>query len=73
MRGTVKRVLLPRGFAFVTGEDGHDYFLQAGELRGAEWSGASIREGVHLEFTPMGDGRGGNGLRATEARVMEEK
>lgn len=69
MKGTIKRVFLPRGFAFVTGEDGQDYMFQANELRDSAWDGRVIKEGVELEFVPASDGHGGNGLRVTEARV----
>jgi len=69
MKGTIKRVFLPRGFAFVTGEDGEDYFFQADQLRDAQWDGRTIRENVRLEFVPQDGGPGGNGLRATEVRL----
>ena len=71
MKGTIKRVFLPRGFAFVTGDDGEDYFFQADELRGAEWDGSVIKERVRLEFVPSEGGPGGNGLRATQVTVTE--
>lgn len=70
MKGVVTRAFLPRGFAFVLGEDGLEYFLNASELRGKPWSGESVHEGVALEFVPRANGAGGNGLRATEARTI---
>lgn len=68
MTGTVTRVFLTRGFAFVRGdEDGQDYFLQAEQLS-VPWDGASVREGTRLEFEPREGGGKGNGLRAERAR-----
>lgn len=69
MKGTVTRVFLPRGFGFVRGDDGLDYFLQADALAEAAWDGATIREGIRIEFTPNGNGAGGNGLRALDVRL----
>lgn len=68
MKGTITRVFLPRGFGFVRGDDGLDYFLQANALD-IEWDGRIVREGTRVEFVPAGNGAGGNGLRATEARL----
>ncbi len=34
IQGTVGKVVLPRGFCFVDGDDGETYFLQADELEG---------------------------------------
>jgi cold shock CspA family protein len=66
MKGTVTRVFLPRGFGFVKGDDGLDYFLQADAFMGT-WDGATIKEGARLEFVPTPGGAGGNGLKATRA------
>ena len=72
MKGTITRVFLPRGFGFVRGDDDLDYFLQADALAGAAWDGATIREGVRVEFLPnQRRRRGGNGLRALEVRLAE--
>lgn len=71
MKGTIIRVFLPRGFGFVRGDDDLDYFLQANALAGAAWDGATIREGVRVEFLPDENGVGGNGLRALEVRLAE--
>ena len=72
MRGTITRAFLPKGFAFVRGDDEQDYFLQANELYDNPWEGAVVREGARVEFTPVSDGHGGNKLRATEAKVIKE-
>lgn len=72
MKGIITRAFLPKGFAFVRGSDGKDYFLQANELYEGHWEGAFIREGATVEFRPVGDGHGGNKLRATQARVCAD-
>lgn len=69
MTGTVTRVFLPRGFAFIRGEDGLDYFFQAKELAIGQWDGLVIHEGTYVSFEPTNDGPKGNGLRATQVQV----
>jgi cold shock CspA family protein len=51
MTGTITRAFLPRGFCFVRGDDGVDYFLQAQALDG-EWEGGKVRQGARVEFDP---------------------
>jgi cold shock CspA family protein len=71
MFGEITRVLLPRGFGFVRGEDGNDYFLHCDEWAG-DWDGQGCRKGARVEFTPVSDDRApGNGLRATAAKAAE--
>lgn len=67
MTGTITRVFLTRGFAFIRGEDGEDYFFQADESV-APWSG-EVRAGMSVTFTPAGNGHGGNKLRALQVTV----
>jgi cold shock CspA family protein len=69
MTGTITRIFLPRGFAFVRGDDGQDYLLHANELRDAAWSGEVVREGVRVEFVARANGNSGNKLRATEVTL----
>lgn len=65
MKGTVTGVIHERGFGFIEGDDGREYFLHADELRGGGW--LKLLRGARLEFTPMENGAKGNKLRATEA------
>jgi len=67
--GTISRVFLPRGFAFITGEDNLTYFFQVEQLAAGSWDGATIHPGVQVTFVPMRDGAKGNGLRATQVNV----
>lgn len=72
MTGTITRVFLPRGFAFVRGEDGQDYFFQADELHNMPWEGSSVREGATVRFTPTIDEKrkGSSNLRAAEVSIV---
>jgi len=45
MRGTIKKLVADRGFGFITGEDGADYFFHRDDLR----------EGLDLTHLKAGD------------------
>jgi cold shock CspA family protein len=69
MKGVLIRVILTKGYAFARGEDGREYFIHARAFMANDptaWDSGKIREGASVEFTPREDGRGGNGLHATE-------
>lgn len=70
LMGTITRVLLPRGFGFIRGDDGQDYFLQADELHDVPWSGETVREGMRVQFEPTTRGAKGNGKRAAAVRIL---
>ena len=38
MNGIIKRVVSDRGFGFITGEDGTDYFFYRDELHGLDFA-----------------------------------
>lgn len=67
MFGEIARALLPRGFAFVIGDDGRDYFLHVDQWEGT-WDGQSMKRGARVEFVPkeMPDGK----FRAENARAI---
>lgn len=67
MQGTIKRLLLPRGFGFITGDDGEDYYIQSNELMGREWGAESVQVGNRVEFEPAANG---DKLRAIKVRVL---
>lgn len=69
MFGEVTRALLPRGFAFVIGDDGQDYFLHVDQWEGT-WDGQNMKRGTRVEFVPkkMPDGK----LRANSARPYDD-
>jgi len=63
MTGTIKKITTDRGFGFIHGEDGTDYFFHQSELRGG-LTFAALREGQHVRFeTRQGD----KGPRAADA------
>ncbi len=63
--GTIRRVLLVRGYGFITGDDGMEYFLQADDFLG-EWTGEHIKAGARIEFIPLPTVRGPRALEAKE-------
>jgi cold shock CspA family protein len=67
MTGVITRVLLPRGFGFIRGEDEQEYFFYHAELRGEQWGGNTVCKGKRVEFTPA---TGDKGLRATDVSIL---
>jgi cold shock CspA family protein len=65
MKGVIERVLYERGFGFIKGEDGLDYFLHA---RGVCYPEVlrNLKEGEHVDFVPVAEPE--KGLRATQVR-----
>lgn len=61
MRGSVKWFDTLRGFGFIKGDDGPDYFVHFSNIRGH--GRRSLRDGAPVEFTP---GRGPKGLVALD-------
>lgn len=62
MIGSVKRLTRDRGFGFIQGEDGNDYFFHRSELRGGLTFDA-LKEGQRVTFEPR---EGDKGPRAAE-------
>jgi cold shock CspA family protein len=52
MRGTVARIVADRGFGFIEGDDGQEYFFYAGALKGTDWE--ELAPGVPVEFERRG-------------------
>ena len=55
-KGTIKRLILDRGFGFIQTAEGKEIFFHRNDIEGMEF--ASLREGQEVEFE-MGQGRGG--------------
>ena len=71
LKGTIMKVLLPRGFGFIQGDDGQEYFFLSTEFRQVPWSGENIFEGMRVEFSPTTDRRAkGNGKRAIGVHLL---
>jgi CspA family cold shock protein len=49
MNGTIKKVTRERGFGFISGENGVDYFFHQSELRG-DLKFDELREGQRVSF-----------------------
>ena len=57
MTGSVKSLTRDRGFGFIRGEDGLDYFLHRSELRDG-LSFDQLREGQRVAFEPRQSDKG---------------
>lgn len=64
MNGTVKRVVQDRGFGFITGENGVDYFFHRDELR-AGLDFRHLKPGDRVTFEEQ---QGPKGPRAADVR-----
>lgn len=69
MTGTIQKVFLPNGYAFVkSDENGKEYFLHAKEVPEGKWTGDFIRKGKRVDFVPLV--LEGGKLRATGAQIL---
>ena len=65
MTGTISKVISDKGFGFIQGEDGQEYFIHRTAVRdGSVFE--QLREGQPIVFDA---GRGDKGLRAENVRV----
>ena len=65
MTGTISKVISDKGFGFIQGEDGHEYFMHRSAVRdGSVFE--QLREGQSVVFDA---GRGDKGPRAENVRV----
>jgi cold shock CspA family protein len=69
MVGTVIRVFLDKGYAFVRGSDGLSRFLHASDLQeGENWDLVKVE--THIEFDPDKSDKG-NGLKAVNVKLLD--
>ena len=65
MTGKISRLLCEKGFGFIAGEDGQDYFMHRSAVRdGSVFE--QLRDGQPVTFDAS---RGDKGLRAENVRV----
>lgn len=70
MTGEVYRMVVERGFGFLIGEDGGNYFFHARSMvPGPEVFNRCI-PGTRVSFTPTASGPGG-GLRAEQVEIAD--
>jgi CspA family cold shock protein len=65
MTGTVKNVVATKGFGFITGDDGQDYFFHCSESAG-DFESAYVK-GAKVEFRTT---QGKKGPRAVDVRLL---
>ena len=65
MNGTISKLISAKGFGFIRGEDGQEFFMHRSAVRdGSVFE--QLREGQTVVFDA---GRGDKGLRAENVRV----
>lgn len=64
MNGTVKHIYTDKGFAFIKGEDGREYFMHRSALKNGRFE--DLREGQEVVFE---DAEGSKGPRAEDVYV----
>ncbi len=75
MEGTVKWFNMRKGYGFITGEDGEDYFVHTSALK----EGASLRENDKVSFDPAQTDKGNQAQnvilleKGSEPQESEEK
>ena len=67
MTGTISRLLLEKGFGFIAGEDGQEYFMHRTALKDGSIF-EQIREDQAVTFD---SGKGEKGLRAENVRLAD--
>jgi cold shock protein len=65
MNGIIKRVVSDRGFGFIAGEDGTDYFFHRDELHGLDF--ANLKPGERVTFEPQQGPKGPRGVNVRQA------
>jgi CspA family cold shock protein len=66
MNGTIKRIVRDRGFGFLLGDDGMEYFFHHAALENANFE--TLQEGAKVTFEEA-QGKGGKGPRAESVKV----
>jgi cold shock CspA family protein len=70
MRGTVIRLLPNKGFGFVRDSENRTRFIHAKEFT-VPGTFDQLQVGYVLEFEPVADGHGGDGLRCVDIKQVE--
>lgn len=65
-RGTIKKLVLDKGFGFISGESGRDIFFHHTSIEGASFE--TLSEGQAVEYE---EGVGPKGPRAEKVSVSE--
>ena len=71
MRGTVIRLLPNKGFGFVRDANNQTRFIHAKNFA-VPGTFDRLQEGCVLDFEPVADGHGGDGLRCVDIKEVEK-
>jgi CspA family cold shock protein len=66
MNGEIKRVFVDKGFGFIKGEDGAEYFLNRSAVRGVSFESLDVGQRVTFEVT-----KNWKGPRAENVRLVQ--
>jgi CspA family cold shock protein len=66
LKGRVKRIIRERGFGFIGGEDGREFFFHRSALKEKDFE--SLKEGNGVEFSVE---KGPKGLRAVNIKIIK--
>ena len=69
MRGTVKWFSPPKGFGFITGEDGSDYYVHFSDINGEGFR--SLKGGEEVIFDTTMEEKGARAINVTKAAKAE--
>jgi cold shock CspA family protein len=70
MRGTVVRLLLAKGYGFVRGDDGVEYFFHAKECEPRQTDPFySFYEGAMVEYQPIQTEKGPRAVGVTRVKI----
>ena len=73
MRGTVAEIIIDRGFGFIDGEDGQQYFFHRNALDGIDFGDLGAGTAVEFGVQPHGEGDApGERPRAVNVRLAPE-
>ncbi len=70
MNGTIRRLTLDRGFGFLRGDDGRDYFFHRSDLADGADGFSDLNEDDKVTFEPVVPAPE-KGLRAAKVRLVE--
>ena len=68
-KGTIRRLIVDRGFGFIKSERGEDLFFHRSELQGVDYNSLREGQGVEFEIGRRADGR----QQAVRVRLAQPK
>ena len=73
MKGKIKEIVTDRGFGFIKGEDGRDFFFHRSALQGLDFKQLSPDEEVEFEVEEFKEPTTPKAIRATNVKAVKGK